>query len=354
MASVARTGSILRPSLEIRATRDRDMLADFLSTDRLFAAYALCDLDDREFGRTRWGVQQVAAATRILLAHEAGAGVRHHVALTPLGTNHLLDGSWFRAALAQEQLIRHTPVPSSIVRTAPWFEFLETIARAATRGPDVRVPAVLVQPVAVADVVTLLAAIADAPPLNGAIEIGGPEPFYLNAVLERLLGATGDSRRVVVDPHASYLGARLEPRSLVAGEEAELGEIRFGDWLERVRSTPGVAHAACHARSAAGLPAFCVSDVPPGAVHVMGDIAVFNVGGVLCATQALCTHKRGPLSEGALDDTTVTCPLHGARFDVWTGAVLHGPAQRPLRTYPVVVDGDVGTVMTEPDMATAV
>ena len=79
----------------------------------------------------------------------------------------------------------------------------------------------------------------------------------------------------------------------------------------------------------------------------MGDVAVFSVAGGLCATQAMCTHRAGPLSEGAVDDTTVTCPLHGAQFNIWTGAVLRGPAKAPLKTYRVIVDGDVGRVVTD-------
>ena len=89
---------------------------------------------------------------------------------------------------------------------------------------------------------------------------------------------------------------------------------------------------------------FRVSDVPPGSVVLVGDVAVFNVNGGFCATQAACTHKQGPLNEGPLDGSTVTCPWHGSRFDVCTGAVLQGPAKDPLKTYRVTVDGEVGRV----------
>jgi nitrite reductase/ring-hydroxylating ferredoxin subunit/uncharacterized protein YbjT (DUF2867 family) len=318
----------------------------------LHGADVVVDLSDLPIDDTEAAVQRFVGATRTLLDHEVEAGVAHHVALTPLGTSHLLDGGWFRGGLAREQLIRHTSVPASIVRTAPWFELLDTVADVATRGHEVRVPPVLVQPVAADDVVRLLAALADGPPLNGAIEIGGPEPFYLDAVLERLLGARRDARQVVVDAHAQYLGSRLEPRSLVAGDEAELGEISFDGWLRAL--LPQRADAAATCGTMGGALEFCVSDIPPGSALRVGEIAVFNVGGVLCATQATCTHKGGPLSEGALEDGTVTCPLHGARFDVWTGAALRGPAQRALETYPVVVEGDVGRVMTDPAMATLV
>jgi nitrite reductase/ring-hydroxylating ferredoxin subunit len=89
--------------------------------------------------------------------------------------------------------------------------------------------------------------------------------------------------------------------------------------------------------------------VPPGSVLLMGNVAVFSVAGGFCATQAMCTHKAGPLSEGTVDDTTVTCPLHGSKFDIWTGAVLHGPATVPLKTYPVIVDGEIGRVVMQLD-----
>jgi nitrite reductase/ring-hydroxylating ferredoxin subunit len=209
----------------------------------------------------------------------------------------------------------------------------------------VRVPPVLVQPVAADDVVRLVVALAVGAPLNATIEMGGPEPFYLDGLVQRVLGASNDPREVIADPHARYFGARLGERSLMAGDEAELGEIRFDDWLR---------HTAPHAADASpGVPIeggslkaneFRVSDVPPGSVLLLGDVAVFSVAGGFCATQATCTHRAGPLSEGTIDDTAVTCPLHGAQFNVWTGAVLRGPATEPLKTYPVVIDGGIGRV----------
>jgi nitrite reductase/ring-hydroxylating ferredoxin subunit len=90
---------------------------------------------------------------------------------------------------------------------------------------------------------------------------------------------------------------------------------------------------------------FRISEVPPGSALLVGDVAVFNVEGGFCATQARCTHRQGPLSEGVIDGSTVTCPLHGAQFNVWTGAVLRGPAKDPLKTYAVTVDGDVGRIV---------
>jgi len=107
---------------------------------------------------------------------------------------------------------------------------------------------------------------------------------------------------------------------------------------------PAVAAGARVERTPLNENEFRISEVPPGSVLLVGDCAVFNIEGGFCATQATCTHRQGPLSEGTLDGSTVTCPLHGAQFNVWTGAVLRGPARDPLKTYRVTVDGDVGRV----------
>jgi nitrite reductase/ring-hydroxylating ferredoxin subunit len=249
--------------------------------------------------------------------------------------------------LAEEQLIRHSPIPYSIVRTTPFFESLDAIADMATDGSSVRLPPVLVQPVAAGDVVRLIAAIAVAAPLNGAVEIGGPEPFYLDGLVQRVLGTKNDGRAVIADAHARYAGARLDERSLMAGDEAELGEIRFDDWLRRTAPGQPGANAAVPVETSHERREFRVGDVSPGSVLLVGDVAVFSVAGGLCATQAMCTHRAGPLSEGTIDDNTVTCPLHGAQFNVWTGAVLRGPATAPLKTYRVIVEGDVGRVVAD-------
>ena len=199
----------------------------------LRGADVVVDLSDPAFIGDETVVQPFATAVRTLLEHELAACVAHHVALTPVHTERLFESGYFRARLAQEQLIRHSPIPYSIVRATPLFESLETIADVATHGSVVRVPPVLVQPVAADDVVRWLAATAGAAPLDGAIEIGGPEPFYLDAIVQRLLGARNDPRNVVADAHAHYVGAQLDERSLIAGDEAELGAIRFDDWLSQ-------------------------------------------------------------------------------------------------------------------------
>jgi uncharacterized protein YbjT (DUF2867 family)/nitrite reductase/ring-hydroxylating ferredoxin subunit len=289
-------------------------------------------------------------STHNLLTAEAAAGVRHHVALSVVGTERLLRSGYLRAKFAQEKLIKDSAIPYSIIQAAQFFEFLQGIADAATHGNAVRLPPVLIQPIAADDVARAVARIATGAALNGTLEIGGPEAFYLDGLLQRVLGAHNDPREVIADPHAHYFGTELNERSLIPGDEAELGEIRFDEWLERTAPISHQGH-----QDAVGAPArtprvplkpnqFRISEVPAGSVLLVGDVAIFNVEGGFCATQARCTHRQGPLSEGVIDGSTVTCPLHGAQFNVWTGAVLRGPATEPLKTYTVAVDGDVGRV----------
>ena len=311
----------------------------------LRGAAVVVDLADARGVDTREGVERFAAATKMLLEFEVAAAVEHHVALTPVSIERLLDSHYFRARLAEEQLIRRSAIPYSLIRATPLFESLSALADDATHGSSVHVPPALVQPVAAADVVRLLAAIAGGAPLNRTIEIGGPEPFYLAALVQRVLGSKHDERHVTTDPSTPFLGAHLDERSLLAGDEAELGEVRFDDWLRETTEHRGAADSGPSAQRAPNRREFRVSDVAPGSALLLGDVAVFSVAGGFCATQAYCTHRAGPLSEGAIDDSTVTCPLHGAQFNVWTGAVLRGPAEKPLKTYRVTVDGDVGRVV---------
>jgi uncharacterized protein YbjT (DUF2867 family) len=289
-------------------------------------------------------------ATRNLLAAEAAAGVGHHVALSVVGTQRLLRSGYLRAKFAQEELIRHSSIPHTIVQATQFFEFMTSIANAATLGNTVRVPPVHIQPIAADDVARAVAKIATSPPLNGTVEIGGPEPFYLDGLIQRVLGARKDAREVIGDRHVRYFGAELDDRALIPGDEAELGETLFADWLNRA-AHPGsdrrrqfALGAAADERAPLKEHEFRTSDVPPGTVLLVGDVAVFSVEGGFCATQAKCTHRQGPLSEGALDGSTVRCPLHGAEFNVWTGAVLCGPAMEPLKTYRVTIDGEVGRI----------
>ena len=176
-------------------------------------------------------------STHNLLTAETAAGIKHHVALSVVGTGRLLQSGYLRAKFAQEKLIKESSVPYSIIQATQFFEFLETIANTASHGSAIRVPPVLIQPIAADDVARVVAKIATGAPLNGTVEVGGPEPFYLDGLIQRVLGAQNDPREVVADPHARYFGTELSERSLLAGDEAELGEIRFDDWLARTAHT---------------------------------------------------------------------------------------------------------------------
>jgi uncharacterized protein YbjT (DUF2867 family)/nitrite reductase/ring-hydroxylating ferredoxin subunit len=317
--------------------------------DVLRGTAVVVDVSDSPSCENAAVVQLFTTSTRNLLRYEVAAGVTHHVALSPVGTELLLDSDYFRARFAQEQLIKESPIPYSIVRTTPFFESLGRIADVATHGAAVRVPPVLVQPVAADDVVRLVAAIAVATPLNATIEVGGPEPFYLDGLVQRVLGASNDPREMIPDEHTRYFGARLGERSLMAGDEAELGEIRFDEWLRHTElDVAGATAVVPFERASLKANEFRISDVPPGSVLLIGNVAVFSVPGGFCATQATCTHRAGPLREGTVDGTTVTCPLHGAQFNIWTGALLRGPATEPLTTYEVIVDRDIGRIEAGP------
>ena len=290
-------------------------------------------------------------STHNLLTAEPAAGVAHHVALTVVGADRMLRSGYLRAKFAQEKLIKESPIPYSLIQATQFFEFLQTIADAATHGNAVRLPPVVIQPIAADDVACAVAKVATGAPLNGTVEIGGPEPFYLDGLVQRVLGARNDSREVIADPHARYFGVELNERSLIPGDEADLGETRFDQWIGRIapisnqnRQDTNQAAAKVE-RPLLRENEFRISEVPPGSCMLLGDVAVFNVEGAFCATQARCTHRQGPLSEGVIDGSTVTCPLHGAQFNVWTGAVLRGPARDPLKTYAITVDGDVGRVV---------
>jgi uncharacterized protein YbjT (DUF2867 family) len=172
-------------------------------------------------------------STRNLLAAEAAAGVGHHVALSVVGCDRVPESGYLRAKVAQEQLIRNSPIPYSIVRATQFFEFVKRIADDATDGNTVRIPPVLFQPMAAADVANAVGRIAVGAPLNGVIEVAGPQQFRFDELIRLGLSARHDSREVVADPHARYFGAELTERMLVPDADASLGEIRFEDWLSR-------------------------------------------------------------------------------------------------------------------------
>ena len=170
-------------------------------------------------------------STRNLLAAEREAGVRHHVALSVVGTDRLPDSGYLRAKLAQEKLIAASSIPYSIVHATQFYEFVKRIADEATSGDVVRLPPVLIQPVAAAEVAATVADVAVGAPLNGIVEVAGPDQVRFDALIQRDLRARKDPRKVVADPHARYFGTELSERSLVAGSAARIGKVHFDDWL---------------------------------------------------------------------------------------------------------------------------
>jgi uncharacterized protein YbjT (DUF2867 family) len=170
---------------------------------------------------------------RNLLAAEAAAGVGHHVALSVVGTERLLQSGYFRAKMAQENLIKASKVPYTIVRATQFFEFVNGIAQSATDGQTVRLPPALMQPIVSDDVAAALADIAINAPVNGMIEIAGPEQIRQDELVRRFLSAKQDSRQVVTDVHARYYGVELNDQSLTPGDNPRIGPTRFEDWLSR-------------------------------------------------------------------------------------------------------------------------
>ncbi|UFP95544.1 SDR family oxidoreductase [Gloeobacter morelensis] len=170
---------------------------------------------------------------RNLLAAEAAAGVGHHVALSVVGTERLQDSGYFRAKLAQESLIKNSSIPFTIVRATQFFEFIRGIAQSATEGQTVRLSHSLIQPVAADDVAAAVAEAALQPPVNGTIEVAGPDAFHLDELVRRVLAHDEDHHRVIADPNARYFGVLLNDQSLVPGENPRLGPTRFEYWLGR-------------------------------------------------------------------------------------------------------------------------
>lgn len=172
-------------------------------------------------------------STRNLLTNEAAAGVKHHVALSVVGTDRLSESGYMRAKLAQEKLIQHSSIPYSIVHATQFFEFLKGLADISMVDGKVHLPHVLFQPMSADDVASGVARVAEGQPINGIVEIAGPEQFRVDDLVRRRLAALKDSREVIADPNARYGGARISERTLVPGKDARLGQTTFETWLKQ-------------------------------------------------------------------------------------------------------------------------
>jgi len=182
-----------------------------------------------------WGDAEVMdffrTSARNVLAAETAAGVKHHVVLSVVGADRLPDSGYMRAKVAQEETVKAGPVPYTILRASQFFEFIGRIAESSSDGETVRLAPVFVQPEAADDVAAALADVAVQEPVNGTVELGGPEQFRLDDLARRVLDAKHDPRRVAADAHALYFGRELDEHSLTPGSGARIAPTRFEDWL---------------------------------------------------------------------------------------------------------------------------
>jgi uncharacterized protein YbjT (DUF2867 family) len=209
-------------------TITREGLAEALS-----GAQVVVDVANAPSWEAKAVLEFFETSGRNLLAAEMAAGVGHHVALSVVGTERLLESGYFPAKLAQEKLIKEAGIPYTILRATQFFEFVGGIVESGTEGNVIRLSPVLFQPIASDDVAAALADLAVAPPVNGMVEVAGPEPIPLDKIARQFLAAKGDSREVIADVHARYFGAAINDQSLTPGEHPRLGRIRFEEWLNR-------------------------------------------------------------------------------------------------------------------------
>jgi len=201
--------------------------------DALAGAQVVVDVANSPSFEDKAVLEFFQTAGRNLLAAEAAAGVKHHVALSVVGTDRVPSSGYFRAKLAQESLIKASKIPYTIVRSTQFFEFVGAIAQSATDGPTVRLPPALMQPVVSDDVAATMADVAVGKPVNGTIELAGPEAIRMDELVRRFLIANRDARRVTTDGSALYFGAKVDDRSLTPGDRPRIGSTRFEDWLRR-------------------------------------------------------------------------------------------------------------------------
>ena len=201
--------------------------------DALDGASVVIDVSNSPSFEANAVLEFFETSTGNLLAAEAAAGVGHHVALSVVGTERLPESGYFRTKIAQEKLIESSSIPYSIVHATQFFEFVRSIADEATDGSTVRMAPVLFQPIAGDEVAQAVGRIAVGSPLNGRVEVAGPEQSRMDEFFRQALAAWNDPREVATDPHARYFGAELGERTLVPGDDALFGKTRYGDWSGR-------------------------------------------------------------------------------------------------------------------------
>ena len=201
--------------------------------EALAGAQVVVDVSNSPSWEDKAVLEFFGTSTRNLLAAEAAAGVGHHVALSVVGTERLLQSGFFRAKIAQEELIQASNIPYTIVRSTQFFEFVDGIAQSATDGQTVRLSHAHIQPIVSDDVAAALAEVTLKAPVNGMIEIAGPERLGLDELVRRFLRAKQDPRQVVTDVHAQYFGIDVNDQSLTPGDNPRIGPTRFEDWLSR-------------------------------------------------------------------------------------------------------------------------
>jgi uncharacterized protein YbjT (DUF2867 family) len=207
--------------------------------EALEAARVVIDVSNSPSFEEKAVMDFFTTSTRNLLAAEKDAGVGHHVALSVVGTDRLLESPYFRAKMAQENLIKASQAPYTILRSTQFFEFIARIASESSDGKTVRATSAFIQPIVSDDVVSALAEIAVGEPVNGIVEIAGPERFHIDALLRQLMRATGDPRQVITDAGTRYFGALLRERTLTSDSPNIVGTLHFADW---------VAYSAGHAQ----------------------------------------------------------------------------------------------------------
>jgi uncharacterized protein YbjT (DUF2867 family) len=206
--------------------------------DALAGAQVVVDVANSPSFADKAAMDFFQTAGKHLIAAEVAAGIKHHVALSIVGSDRLQDSGYLRAKLAQERLVKNSPIPYTIVRATQFFEFLRGIAQSAVKDDIVRLSHALFQPMAADDVATAVAEAALAKPLNDTIEIAGPDAFHMDEIVGRVLTYDHDPRKVVVDPEALYFGAKLTDQSLVPGRNPHLGSTKFDWWLSHVPPPP--------------------------------------------------------------------------------------------------------------------